>query len=392
MVKQSGMDEKKLAGGRSIVGDFEWKGMSKSSRADCRGAERAADVLVPENVGKGRAKWRYQRRTLIQYAFMAAIGLCSFETMESPSLRAGSLGLLFPGAGLVAVSTIPSILAFVVSLALIPVVMFAWFGAGGVAFPMFLWAGSAALAAIMARESVLEIAGPVWAVLCVAGVAWITYKTSAANAEARQKRETRNSYVVQSVKETQAAGKKPAPGSRELDLKTLKFLQWFIELGLTKIDDFSYHDVIDQFQTSAIRYQLYEAVSDLGFYQYHYAPNFHGYISQAMRNCIEKSLTERVVGFWKWESLWGKFSTQWDPIVKDDIMVSGYVLQAVGIYQSSSGDDRYNKPGSLTFHIDKNHVYPYDFKSIADAVNRNWVEGPYCLYSCEPNWIYTPCK
>ena len=238
---------------------------------------------------------------------MAAVGLYSFQTTESPSVRAGSLGLLFPGAGLIAVFTIPAIFAFIVSMALIPLVMFAWFGAGGVLFPMLLWVGTSGLAAFLARDSVLDIAGPVWAVLCVAGVAWITYQTYAANAEARQKRQKRNEYLVEAVKESQAAGKRHAPGSRELDLRGLRFMQWFIELGLTKKDDFSYHDVIDQFQTSAIRYQLYEAVSDLGVYQFIYTPNFRGYLSQAMRNCIEKSLTERVVGFWKWESLWGKF-------------------------------------------------------------------------------------
>lgn len=198
---------------------------------------------------------------------------------------------------------------------------------------------------------------------------------------------------MQAVQDSQAAGKAPEPGSRELDLKTLRFMQWFLELGLTAKDDFSYHDIIDQFQTSAIRYQLYESLSDLAMYQFVFAPNFHGYLSQAMRNCIEKSLTEKVVGFWKWESLWGKFNVHnWDPIIKDNIMVSGYVLQAVGLYQSNTGDDRYMKPGSLTFEVTKSRSYPYDFKTISDAVHRNWAEGPYCLYSCEPNWIYTLCN
>jgi hypothetical protein len=73
-------------------------------------------------------------------------------------------------------------------------------------------------------------------------------------------------------------------------------------------------------------------------------------------------------------------------------MVSGYVLQAVGIYQSNTRDDRYTKPGSLTFEVTKNHRYPYDLKSMSEAVYKNWENGPYCLFSCEPNWIYTPCK
>lgn len=338
-------------------------------------------------------KWQYQKRTLIQYTVLSSLGLYSFYTSKSPSIRAGSLGLLFPGAGLIAVFTIPSILAFLVSTALIPVVLFAWFGAGGVLFPILLWVGTCLLAAGLARDSVLDLAGPLWIAICVCGLAYITYQTQTANRSAKAKREKRNEYLVQSVQESQATAKRPAPGSRELDLKTLRFLQWFIELGLSAKDDFSYHDVIDQFQTSAIRYQLYESVSDLGSYQFIYAPNFHGYLSQAMRNSIEKSLTQKVIGFWKWESLWGKFNaTNWDPIIKDDIMVSGYVLQAVGIYQSNTGDERYMKPESLVFEVDSSHKYPYDFRRIADAVYRNWDEGPYCLFSCEPNWIYTLCN
>ncbi|KAF2019870.1 hypothetical protein BU24DRAFT_448263 [Aaosphaeria arxii CBS 175.79] len=362
--------------GQSLVGNFQWK-----------------DVLIPDNVGRGTVKWWYQRRTLIQYAAMASAGLYTFYTSSSPSLRAAGLGLLFPGAGLISVCTIPSILAFIISTAAIPACLFAWFGAGGVAFPMFLWASTTALAAFLAKESLLEIAAPLWTAICVVGIAYITQTTSTANKEASQKREERNKYLVESVQKSQASAKLPQPGSRELSLRNLRFLQWEIELGLAGKDDFSHHDIIDQFQTSAIRYQLYGAQNDLGVYQFAYAPNFHGYLSQAQRNCIEKSLTEKVVGFWKWESMWGKFNAHdWDPCVKDNIMVSGYVAQAVGIYQSNTGDERYMKPGSLTFHVSKNGIYEYDFRKIAVALERNFKEAAYCLFPCEPNWIYTMCN
>jgi hypothetical protein len=89
----------------------------------------------------------------MQYAGLAAAGLSAFYKLDSPSLRAAGLGLLFPGAGLIAVGTIPSILTFIVSTALIPVVLFAWFGAGGVAFPLLLWTGTSILAAVLARDS-----------------------------------------------------------------------------------------------------------------------------------------------------------------------------------------------------------------------------------------------
>lgn len=332
-------------------------------------------------------------RSIIGWAGFSAVGLSVFYTSKSPALRAAALGLLFPGAGLVAVCTVPAIISFVLSLIGIPLVLFAWFGAGGLAFPLGLWTGTSVLAGILARDSLLEIAAPIWITICAVGISVLTYKTHVANTEAQEKRKFRNEYLINSVRQTQQDGKPFPPGSRELDLYNLRFLQWLVELGLKPFDDFSYHDVIDQFQTAAIRYQLYETVSDLGLYQYCYAPNFHGYVSQAMRGCIEKSFTERVMGFWKYESAWGKFKfSDWDPIKRDNIMVSGYILQAIGIYQSNTGDDKYTKPGSMTFEVSKNHKYPYDFKRVADAVNQNWEDGAYCLFSCEPNWIYTPCK
>lgn len=259
------------------------------------------DVLIPENVGRGTVKWYYQRRSLAQYAVMAGLGLYTFYNSASPSIRAAALGLLFPGAGLVAVCTIPSLLSFVISTAAIPACLFAWFGAGGVAFPIFLWAGTTGLAALLARDSLLEISAPLWTAICAIGIGYVTTQTTSANREATEKRKARNEYLIRSVQQSQSDAKLPEPGTRELSEQNLRFVQWELDVGLAGKDDFSHHDIIDQFQTSAIRYQLYGAQNDLGLYQYIYAPNFHGYLSRAQRNCIEKSLSERVVGFWKWE-------------------------------------------------------------------------------------------
>lgn len=89
----------------------------------------------------------------------------------------------------------------------------------------------------------------------------------------------------------------------------------------------------------------------------------------------------------------GKFKfSDWDPIKKDNIMVSGYILQALGIYQSNTHDDRYCKRDSLEFEITDAIKYNYDLPRIAEAVFRNMDENPYCLYPCEPNWIYTLCN
>lgn len=240
--------------------------------------------------------WYYQKRTLAQYACLASAGLYAFYNFENPRIRAAGLGLLFPGAGLVAACTVTSIAGFVISTALIPMVLFAWFGCGGITFPIVLWTATDLLAALLAKESVLEAAGPVWTATCISGIVYLTWKTKEANQTGREKREVRNAYLVDAVQQNQLNAVMAEPGSREVDERTLRFVQWTIELGLSPKDDYSYHDVIDQFQTSAIRYQLYEAVSDLGLYQSVFAPNFHGYLSQAQRNIIEKSLQKKVLG------------------------------------------------------------------------------------------------
>lgn len=296
------------------------------------------DVLIPNQCGKGSAKRYYQRRTMIQYAFLATAGLATFYKVDDPRARTAGLSLLFPGAGFVAVGTIPSILALVLTLASVPLIIFMWFGCGGLAFPILLWVGSLLTATFLTRDTVLESAGAIVTAACVLGISYVTYQTQTANREAENKREERNAFLINAVQQNQAdAHPPPAPGTREADERTLRFLQWMLEVGLAPMDDFSYHDVIDQFQTSAIRYQLYNCMYELAMFQNNYCPNFHGYLSKAQRNAIEKSMTKRVMksvmvlsmeakhlltnnSYWKWESLLGKFTLDWDPIREDNIV------------------------------------------------------------------------
>ncbi|RII15362.1 hypothetical protein CUC08_Gglean003403 [Alternaria sp. MG1] len=369
---------------------------------------RFQDVLIPQQCGKGKAKRYYQTRTLVQYAFLTFTGLAVFYKIDDPQARVAGIGLLFPGAGFVAVCTIPSILALFLTLGAVPLILFMWFGCGGLIFPILLWVGSDLLAVALARETVLEAAGPIVTVACILGITYVTWQTQTANQEAEKRREQRNAYLVNAVQENQAkAQPAPRPGSREADERTLRFLQWVLELGLSPIDDFSYHDVIDQFQTSAIRYQLYQGIYELTAYQNHYCPNFHGYLSKAERGLIEKSMSKRVMNFWKWESLMGKFTLDWDPVKEDNIvseasavpvetnspqMVSGYILLGAALYQIVTRDDRYAKENSMEFVVTDGARYKYDLGSIADAVFRNMDQNPYNLYPCEPNWIYSLCN
>ena len=352
-----------------------------------------SDVLIPPSAGLGLTKRYYQRRTMFQYSALYLLGLWSFQNLSSPSVRAAALGLLFPGAGLVAVGSIPAILAFLVTLVGIPVTLFVWFAMGGVLFPLLLWFGSAVLAAALAGDTLVDLAGPFWGSLCVAMVTWAVWKSSKINAQGKITQARRNGWLPEKVKEQEEhAVPAPAAGSRELDLKTLRFVQHMIERGLTAHNDLGYHDVIDQFQTAAVRYQLYGVVDSLSLYLTHYAPGFQGYAAEACRNCIEKSTTKRIMSYWKWERLTGKFTNDYDPINYDNIMVTGYLGVAIGLYSSATGDRRYEKEGSLNFQITDTHSFKRSFGDLADAMYNNMASNDYCLYPCEPNWTYSLCK
>jgi hypothetical protein len=351
------------------------------------------DVLIPPSAGLGTTKRYYQRRTMFQYSILFTLGLWCFQNLRSTALRAVTLGMLFPGAGLVAVCTIPSLLAFVVTLIGIPVTLFVWFAMGGVLFPLLLWFVSAGLAGILAKDTLVDKAGPAWGVACVFIVTWAIWKSSQINARGKSIQLHRNKWIPNEVKALQDnAVPAPAPGSRELYLKTLRFLQHMIERGLTKHDDLSYHDVIDQFRTGAVRYQLYGVVDSIALYLTHYAPGFHGYAAEACRNCMEKSLTKKIMSYWKWERLTGKLTTDYDPINYDQIMVTGYLGVAIGLYASATGDRRYEEKGCLDFHIADGIHFKRSFGDLADAMYQNMATNDYCLYPYEPNWTYSLCK
>lgn len=214
-----------------------------------------------------------------------------------------------------------------------------------------------------------------------------------ARTEASTKRDTRNAFIESELANIdQTSLSAPKDADRELDLEALRAVQYLIDQARRDINDWTDFTVIDQFQTAALRYQLYEIIYVLSTYQGIYTPNFHGYLSAAVCKTIEKSLTPTVLNFWKWETLWGKFKTDFDPIKEDNIMVSGWLFQGLMLYLANTGDMRYTKPGSLRFQVSKKAQYDYDLHSIGAALVRQWTENPYCLFPCEPNWIYTPCN
>lgn len=262
----------------------------------CGLAKSKIDVRIPSKAGTGLATKYKQRRTILQYLVLSLPGLWAFYYMDSIQLRAAGIGLVFPGAGFFVIGSTSALTTFGVILFLFPLTIIAWFGMGGVFFPLALYFGSAAAAGLSVGDELPHRRGLMLAATVYGAIVSLLVKSEYDHASGQVKAKERNKYLVDAVVQQRTlASAAPAPGSRELDLKTLRFVQHMIERGLSRHDDFSYHDVVDQFQTAALRYQLSGVACVLSLYQTHYAPSFHGYVSQASRNVITKSLQKKVM-------------------------------------------------------------------------------------------------
>jgi hypothetical protein len=72
-------------------------------------------------------------------------------------------------------------------------------------------------------------------------------------------------------------------------------------------------------------------------------------------------------------------------------MVTGWYLLALMMYTGTTRDKRYMKPESLVFRVTSWLKYPHSIPTIVKSLMTNWNESEFCLYACEPNWVYSIC-
>ena len=121
-------------------------------------------------------------------------------------------------------------------------------------------------------------------------------------------------------------------------------------------------------------------------------PNAPQPVERAMRQLIEKTTDLRVWRYWRTLNLLGNFDANPDTIVRENIMLSAYILNLVNLYEAATGDHRFDEPGSLTFVWTDGRTFPYDHHSVADAVRRNFEESRLGFFPCEPGWAFTACN
>jgi hypothetical protein len=331
---------------------------------------------------------------LVMFTF--GIGLALFAT--APGTQAFGLGLAFPGGGFlhylaggaggIAVHLACAALTFV----LFVFGLLLWFGTGNQAAPVVVWIGGALAAAAMGHAH--TFAGSWLVVSGLAGVtfggAWFGHRRLLAGKLAR--REQRRASVGTCVPPATALDISGRPAVAELSADDLAALRYALDRALQPIDEFNGFDFIDQFQPSAVRYQINNLGYALSFANYTRLPAMRGYLVDAQRRLIEKKKQHRVWKYWALESLWGNFRHEPNPMARDNVMYSGWYAAQIGLFEAATGDFSCAEPGALTLRSANGTEYVNDFHTLAATLAENERNSEFCLFPCEPNWIYPLCN
>lgn len=360
---------------------------------DPRRDERQVEVRVPDRTRPNGPVTRARlHRTFRAIGAGWALGALLTILNLSTSATAFGLGLLLPGGGFVYTGD-PLLMAL--SIAAFSLALVIYWAFGPVLLPPIAWIGAAALSA---RVAGAHTAGdPVWedARAAVPAALALLIATGLTVQRIRFARaRTRGRRLNEHVSGVRATISDPpaAPPVTESGPEDLSALRYALDLTLQPIDEWEGFSFLDQFREAAVRYQLNFAQYALAMSQYTRTPAFTGYLAEGQRNAIEKMLDPRVWKYWRWENLWGNLRWEPDPCRRDNVMLSGYWGVNVGLYQSLCDDRRYEAPGSLTFRNGPREVYPYDFGSLSELLRGHLSNSPFCMFPCEPSWIYPFCS
>ncbi len=353
-----------------------------------------AEINAPPKIirrPKGPVTVKHQRRAAAIYAIIWILGFLP-ALGNNAALQAFGLGLWFPGGGFLAQG---EIVAFLIALALFGLAVLAWFWAGMVLGPIAVWIGAAIAAALTASEPLTPASyTAVYAAMTALVLAYIG-GDAIREAALTRKRERRNAFLPASLAEVRERAAATPSERRELTPEQLASLRYIYDRALQPIEEFGGFDIVEQFQPAALRYQLNHMGFALGVAQSAYLPAFTGYLAEAQNNLIQKYLLRRVWSYWIYESMWGHLNvTNFDPAQRDNIMLTGWFGLQVGQYMTASGDRRYAEPGSLSFKLNANTTYQHDFRTLMRSITENYdhYASDFCLYPCEPNWIYPLCN
>ncbi|WP_067650576.1 linalool dehydratase/isomerase domain-containing protein [Nocardia harenae] len=356
------------------------------------GAVYPSTIVIPERrYRNGPLTRARQRRTFAILGAVELAGLGLSALAGSRRGRATGLGLMLPGGGYAyagkpvrgALSALTSATGLIV-----------WIGNGNMLMTPLTWLGSALLAGGAAeKSSKVHDAARVAVPLAVAGAtAWLVQRARQ-DLHKQQAVATETNKYLEAFSPPLRGDDRPEPFvGPELTRDELLLARTVLDVARQDADDWSNYDILEQFQPTAVRYQINQVGWALSMLQYARMPAFHGYLSAAQRNLIAKYQQRKVWSYWWLENLWGNLENNPDPVRKQNVMLTGFYGLQIATYQSATGDLRYLEPGSLRFTWDADRRYEYSLSTMCDAIEADLGESPWSMIVCEPNWLYPFCN
>jgi hypothetical protein len=333
---------------------------------------------------------RRMRRALGVYGVVWLVGSLPGWLGAGPVATAVGLGLVLPGGGLLATGS-PVLAAVAVAVFLFSLLL--WWYAGPVVLPPLVWLLTAGLAPLT-----LDGGTEAWAPVVVPGAVVVALALAYGVHRVRHAGQRRRGRAIDAeLAEVRfTVGGPPDLASPlpvvESSPEDLAHLRYSLDVALQPVDGFEGLVVLEQYREGALRYQLTALADGIAMSQYTRTPAFSGYVAEAQRRAIEKMLLRTVWGYWRTENLWGNLSTNRDPFDTDEnIMLTGWHGTMVGFYELLN-DDRYSRPGGLTYRWSDDEAYAHDFGALARQLHGGISRSDYALIPCEPNWIYTVCN
>jgi Linalool dehydratase/isomerase len=378
----------------SLAPPFAWKQEAPETPRAARAEPRVPSGEMDLRSGsKGPVTASRHRRNAVLYGLLCLLAFLPMLLQMSAGWQAFGLGLLMPGAGFLAVGGW-AVLLFPLTVGVFWLSVVAWFWAGMVVAPITVWLGSAVLAGAMVGHAIWGPAAFLAPLFAAATFGVFQYRGMRKRAADQERLEMRKGFFATSLAEVgERVASSAAEGERELTPDQLAALRYVLDRALQPVGQYQGYDIIDQFQPAALRYQINHLGFALGLARCHYAPSFQGYLDQAQRNLVETYLARKVWSYWVYESMWGHFNfIDFDPARKSNIMLTGWYGMHVGQYLLTSGDRRYEEPGGLTFRLNQRTAYRHDYHTVIQSVVDNFERSDFCLFPCEPNWVYPVCN
>jgi len=348
---------------------------------------------------------KQQRKIAFSYFILFFVSSIIMILTSNGHIDAFCLGIIFPGAGFLTWSGTSTMLPLALAgfcLFCLACAMIVWFATGNIILAPLIWILSAIVAALYPyfipigdAPSSTFYSYLFTAILSISIAIALSYRAflnpkychpdhpinflpNAATASARVLDQQRHISDIQN--------------QDELSPEALGLSRLLLDRALQPVNEFKGFEWIEQFQTSAVRYQNNFISYALSMISHHQTPQFSGYMKEAQNNLLKKQQDYKIWKYWQWENLWGNLSHNPDPFAKDNIMFSGFVASQIGYAENSSVTKNNPEKKFLSFKHPNHQQWDYSIKSLISNLTRQYQNAPLGLLPCEPNWIYPLCN